>query len=72
VTRGNCTARVDVGSQCQADATCKEHLRCNSTQLVCELAPPKLTAGSFCVTDTDCESGSCQSGICVEYCIGNH
>jgi len=69
--RGNCKARGDVGSECYGDDQCLERLQCNPDGRVCEMQPLKSPAGSFCDEGTDCESGQCESGVCIAFCSGD-
>jgi len=68
--RGNCKARGDVGSECYGDDQCLERLQCNPDGRICEMQPLKAPAGSFCDEGSDCESGQCESGVCIAFCTG--
>jgi hypothetical protein len=68
--RGSCTPQGTVGSLCASTTACQDTLICDPTSAKCATEPTKAPEGDFCNDATDCQSGHCDSGLCVAYCVG--
>ncbi len=57
-----CEPRGDAGDPCFSSLACKETLRCNQTEGICEAA---FAVGERCVEASDCTSLNCGAGTCA-------
>lgn len=72
VVDGVCRPQLAAGAACDPSETgqCIEFHRCDNDAATCMPLEYGLPNGAACRDGTQCESGACDAGLCVAYCVG--